>query len=220
MRFLKLPAGRSARTLIGAALLVFAWTVTAFSAAGLARRPGKGTILALVPMGASAERVAALDEIFRTELNLETAVLPALEPVPAAFDKRRKQFIGEKLVEQLHAEHRQLAGTGKVTVIGVTDHDMLTKAIPKWAFAFSVRNESVAVVSTFRMNPRNLGAGMNDAVLQSRLRKMVAKNVGLLLYNLPASSDPHSLLFDGIAGVEELDFIDERFASSGLLPAQ
>jgi len=79
---------------------------------------------------------------------------------------------------------------------------MLTKAIPKWAFAFSVRNESVAVISTFRMNPRNLGAGMNDAVLQSRLRKMVAKNVALLLYNLPASSDPHSLLFDGIDGVE------------------
>ena len=206
------------RVALCAVLLVLTWTVAASSAT--ARRPGKGTVLALVPMGASAERVAALEETFRTELNLETAILPALEPAPAAFDKRRKQFIGEKLVEQLHAEHRQLVGTGKVTVIGVTDQDMLIKAIPKWAFAFSVRNESVAVVSTFRMNPRNLGAGMNDLVLQSRLRKMVAKNVGLLLYNLPPSSDPHSLLFDGINGVEELDFIDERFSSSGLLPAQ
>ena len=49
---------------------------------------------------------------------------------------------------------------------------------------------------------------------------MVAKHVGLMLYGLPASKDPHSLLFSGISGVEQLDFIDARFANSGLLAAQ
>jgi predicted Zn-dependent protease len=216
---LQLPFRRVA---LCAVLLALAWTVAASSAAGPAKRPGKGQVLALVPVGASAERVAALDEIFRTELKLETAILPAIAPDPTALDKRRKQLVAEKLADQIRAEHRHLVSTGRVVVIGVTDQDMFARAFPKRGFAFSHRDSSssIAVVSTFRMDPRNLGTGINDAVLQSRLRKMVAKNVGMLLYGLPASSDPHSLLFSGIDGVDELDFIDERFASSGLLPAQ
>jgi predicted Zn-dependent protease len=214
---LQLPLRRVA---LCAVLLALTWTVAASSAT--ARRPGKGKVLALVPIGASVERVAALDEIFRTELKLETAILPAIEPDAAGVDKRRKQLVAEKLVDQIRTEHRHLVSTGKVVVIGVTDQDMLLRAAPKRAFAFSHRDSSssIAVVSTFRMDPRNLGTGINDAVLESRLRKMVAKNIGMLLYGLPASNDPHSLLFGGIDDVGEIDFIDERFASSGLLPAQ
>jgi predicted Zn-dependent protease len=208
------------RVALCAVLLALAWTVAASSAPG--RRPGKGKVLALVPIGASYERVAALDEVFRTELKLETAILPSIAPNAAAVDKRRKQLMAEKLIDQIRADHRHLVSTGKVFVIGVTDQDMFSRATSKAGFALSHRDfsSSIAVVSTFRMDPRNLGTGINDAVLQARLRKMVAKHVGLLLYGLPASNDPHSLLFDGIDGVEELDFIDERFASSGLLPAQ
>ena len=210
------------RAIFGTAILILSWTAVAVSAPGPARRPGKGMVAAFVPIGASPERVAAVAEIFRTELKLETAILPPMEPEAAALDQRRKQLVGEKVIQQMHTAHRQLVSHGKVILIGITDRDMFIKGDPKLGFAFSVRNtsSSIAVVSSFRMDPRNLGAGINDAVLQSRLRKMVAKHVGLMLYGLPASNDPHSLLFGGILGVEALDFVDERFASSGLLPAQ
>ncbi len=209
------------RAIFGTAILILSWTAVAVSAPGPARRPGKGMVAAFVPIGASPERVAAVAEIFRTELKLETAILPPMEPEAAALDQRRKQLVGEKLVQQILSAHRELVSNGKVVVIGITDQDIFIKGVPNRGFAFSARNtsSSIAVVSSFRMDPRNLGAGINDAVLQSRLRKMVAKHVGLMLYGLPASNDPHSLLFGGILGVEALDFVDESFAHSGLLPA-
>ena len=218
------------RLVFGAAVLILAWTAAAFSAPGPARRPGKGMVAVFLPIGASPERVAAVAENFRTELALETAVLPPMEPESSATDQRRKQLVGERLIQQIHTAHRQLLSHGKVVLIGITERDMLTSAQANAnrttrqtsSFALSVRHtaSSIAVVSTFRMDPRNLGAGINDDVLQSRLRKMVAKHVGLMLYGLPASKDPHSLLFSGISGVEQLDFIDARFANSGLLAAQ
>jgi predicted Zn-dependent protease len=220
------------RLVFGAAVLILAWTAAAFSAPGPARRPAKGMVAVFLPIGASPERVAAVAENFRTELSLETAVLPPMEPESSATDQRRKQLVGERLIQQIHTAHRQLLSHGKVVLIGITERDMLTSAQAKAprspranqtsSFALSVRNtsSSIAVVSTFRMDPRNLGAGINDDVLQSRLRKIVAKHVGLMLYGLPASKDPHSLLFSGISGVEQLDFIDARFANSGLLAAQ
>ncbi len=220
------------RLVFSAVVLILAWTAAAVSAPGPARRPGKGMVAAFLPIGASSERVAAVAENFRTELALEIAVLPPMEPEAAATDQRRKQLVGERLIQQIYTAHRQLLSHGKVVLIGITDRDMLTSAQAKTnrstranqtsSFALSVRNpsSSIAVVSTFRMDPRNLGAGINDEVLQARLRKMVAKHVGLMLYGLPASKDPHSLLFSGISGAEQLDFVDARFESSGLLPAQ
>jgi len=220
------------RLVFGAVVLILSWTAAAASAPGPARRPGKGMVAAFLPIGASLERVAAVAENFRTELALEIAVLPPMEPESYATDQRRKKLVGERLIQQIHTAHRQLLSHGKVVLIGITERDMLTSAQANAnrstrtnqtsSFALSVRStaSSIAVVSMFRMDPRNLGAGINDDVLQSRLRKMVAKHVGLMLYGLPASKDPHSLLFSDISGVEQLDFIDERFAGSGLLPAQ
>ena len=215
------PAMSLRRAIFGTAILILSWTTVAVSAPGPARRPGKGLVVAFLPIGASPERVATLAEIFRIELKLETAILPPMEPDAAALDQRRKQLVGEKVIQQMHNAHRQLVSHGKVILIGITDQDMFIKGVPNVGFAFSVRNtpSSIAVVSTFRMDPRNLGAGINDGVLQSRLRKMVARNVGRMLYGLPASKDPHSLLFNDIPGVEALDFVDESFAYSGLLPA-
>ena len=50
------------RVVFGAAVFILSWTAVAVSAPGPARRPGKGLVVAFLPIGASPERMAAVCE--------------------------------------------------------------------------------------------------------------------------------------------------------------
>jgi hypothetical protein len=41
---------------------------------------------------------------------------------------------------------------------------------------------------------------------------------GVLVYGLSASSDPRSMMFNDILGLEDLDFMDENFNRAGMAP--
>jgi hypothetical protein len=77
----------------------------------------------------------------------------------------------------------------------------------QWRFTFSLRSEEdhFAVVSYARMDPARLGGRTDAERLKTRLRKMVAKNIGIMYYGLPISQDPRSVLYGQIGGVRELD---------------
>jgi predicted Zn-dependent protease len=81
-----------------------------------------------------------------------------------------------------------------------------------WRFAFSWRQEGrFAVVSTARMDPVFFGRKRNDAILESRLRKMITKNIGLMYYGYFQSSDPKSVLYRSVLSIDDLDKIGEDF---------
>jgi len=61
------------------------------------------------------------------------------------------------------------------------------------------------------MNPANLGGAANDVLAESRLRKMVLKNIGVLYYLMPTNHDPQSVLYDDVGAVEDLDNMGEDF---------
>ena len=69
----------------------------------------------------------------------------------------------------------------------------------------------MAVVSTARMNLFYPGESMPIASVSSRLRKMVTKDIGIMYYHREASSNPRSVLYNGILGIEELDQVSEDF---------
>ena len=174
-----------------------------------------------VPLGidVSLPRLHSTAEWFREGLGLDVVVTDRMDPQPAAYDSRRRQFVAEGLVGQL-TTLRQLPAMKSATLIGITDLDMYMAGYPRWQFVFSYRGTSpaAAVVSYARMDPRNFGQRDNEDLLQSRLRKMVAKDIGMLVYGLRATRDPRSLLYNGILGLEELDFVEEDFSRAGIAP--
>jgi predicted Zn-dependent protease len=81
-----------------------------------------------------------------------------------------------------------------------------------WAFGFTYRVENrFAVVSSARMNPIILGRPADPVLLQTRLRKMITKNLGILYFHLPQSNDPSSVLYRSILGIDDLDRVGESF---------
>jgi superkiller protein 3 len=137
-----------------------------------------------------------------------------MQPVPftlATVNKQRQQVIFEEAVALMKLRYPKLAADPNAIVIGLTDEDMYVGK-EKWQYAFAYPKEGrFAVVSSARMNPVNVGAGADEALLEARLRKMVLKEIGVLYYLFPVNHNPQSVMYDSIERVDDLDKMGEDF---------
>ncbi|HSE17950.1 MAG TPA: tetratricopeptide repeat protein [Pyrinomonadaceae bacterium] len=136
------------------------------------------------------------------------------QPVPfvlSTVDKRRQQVIAEEAINLMKLHYPNLASDPNAVVIGLTDEDLFVHR-KEWEWAFSYRMQGrFAVVSSARMNPASFGGAANDVLTESRLRKMVLKNIGALYYFMPLNHDPKSVLYEGVGSVADLDNMGEDF---------
>lgn len=151
---------------------------------------------------------------FEEKYGMRITVLSGLLFDRATYDPARAQTIADELISAVRRRYATLARNGRARVIAVTPYDMYTQEMAKqWRFTFSLRSadDHFAVVSYARMDPARLGERPDAGRLRARLRKMVAKNIGIMYFGLPISQDPMSVLYGQIGGVEELDRMTEYF---------
>jgi predicted Zn-dependent protease len=185
------------------------------SAAAAGRQPAGQSNLYVVGIGSPrpelVERVAA---DMQARLRLSIAVLPALDLDPRAYDAGRTQVIGERLIDAIRYRHPALTSDVRARIVGITAFDMyMDTRRAEWTFAFAVRspNRRIAVISHHRMDPAVLGGAVDDELLRTRLRKMVLKNIGIIYYGLPGNTNPRSVMFNNVLGVDDLDRMTEEF---------
>jgi predicted Zn-dependent protease len=151
----------------------------------------------------------ALSEQYKRKYNLDIQTLSSINLDMSSFDARRNQLVAEEAIRLMKAGNPDLANDSQSILIGLTAQDMYIKNKP-WQFAFSYREgDRFAVVSSGRMNLGLLPAQSNE--FQARVRKMVTKNIGILYFHLPMNSDPRSVLYGNVGGIEELDAMGEEF---------
>jgi tetratricopeptide (TPR) repeat protein len=168
--------------------------------------------LYFVPLGNfSAASLTKLANFCKQKTGITATVTQAVPFALSTIDKRRQQVIAEDAIELIKFRYPNLAADPNAVVIGVTDEDMYTRS-EDWQYAFSYRKGGrFGVVSSARMNPINFGGSANDVLTESRLRKMVLKNIGILFYLYPSNHDPKSVLYDGVEAVADLDNMGEDF---------
>jgi predicted Zn-dependent protease len=171
----------------------------------------RGTLY-LVPILATPDLLDALSAYYQQNLALDVQILPALEPRASTFDPDRRQFVAEELVKQLRTSQGGNSRLG--AVIGVTSKDMYIREL-SWRFAFSLREPPYAVVSYARMDPVVFGRAPDRDLLLKRLRKMVTRNVGIMIFGLPRHADPTNLMYRNVLGVDDLDKLDEDLSRAG-----
>jgi len=146
---------------------------------------------------------------YRNRYGLNLSILPVLPLPRTAFNAERGQFVAEELIrllEQMFLASQLEAGS---TIIALTDQDIYIRGY-KWRYAFSFRVGQLAIISSARMNHRFMDVWPIDPEWQeTRLRKMVTKDIGVLYYHLPLSSHCRSPVFGRIGGPQELDFMGE-----------
>jgi predicted Zn-dependent protease len=169
----------------------------------------------LVPLGDfSPETLDELAIHFERRYGLSADVLRAIDLHEDAVDERRGQYVAEELVRLVWDRYRKEPATHAI-VVAVTSEDMYMRGYADWNFVFGYRwaEGGYGVVSTARMNPVNLGESPNDALLMERLRKVTAKQIGVLYFGLPLSDDPTSVLYTPL-GVDDLDRMGEELPSA------
>ena len=151
---------------------------------------------------------------FQERFGVPITVLPSLSFDRVTFDPVRSQLVADELISAVRIRYPTLARNPRTRVIGITPYDMYMRATQDtWRFTYSLRSheDHFAVVSYARLDPAQLGPPASDELLQSRLRKMLIKNIGIMYFGLPVSEDPRSVLYGNILGAEELDQMSEFF---------
>jgi predicted Zn-dependent protease len=151
---------------------------------------------------------------FHTKFGVSSKVLTPLGFDSLTFDAERSQMSADRLIQAVRYRYPTLVRNDRTRVIAVTPFDMYMEAMrDQWRFTFSLRSSDrrMAVVSYARMDPEKLGGRQDEALLRTRLRKMVTKNIGIICFGLPLSENPRSVLFNNVLGVEDLDRMTEDF---------
>jgi predicted Zn-dependent protease len=173
---------------------------------------GSGKIY-LVPIGDTTPLISAsLLQYYRGKYGLTLDVLPSI-PVPEwARDEARHQVVAEELIEAMRRAYPQQAATTDSILIGVTDEDIYIAELD-WEFAFNFRQaHQTAVISTARLDPVHYGRPAAPEVLETRLRKLLNKNIGISFFGLNLSSDPGSVLYDEVWNMGTLDAMGEDYS--------
>ena len=165
----------------------------------------------LLPFRASPAHLEYLRSYYKQQLDLDIAILLELVPDRAAWEPDRRQWSAEGLAEQV----RHVVGNDDAVVIAVTGEDIYLRSMD-WQFAFTYRADTrIAVVSYARMDWRLMGQRENVDALQRRLRRMVTKDLGVMLYELPLSPNPTSPMYQDIGGLQELEVMGDDLAAAG-----
>jgi len=171
----------------------------------------------IVPLGdVQGLGLDELPEFYRREYGLSVEVLAPISLEPRLRNDSRRQLIFEELTALLHRQLPHLARQKTAFLIGVTDEDMYI-AKQNWNFAYTAydRPNRVGVVSTHRFVPEPMAG--NEKLFRSRIRKMVSRTIGFVVFDLPRSDDPSSVLYKDLYGSSSADLMSERLEGLGAL---
>jgi predicted Zn-dependent protease len=194
--------------LSGGTLLGFG-AASSFTPVPVTSLHGSGHVY-FVPLGRfPAATLDALTGYYRDKYGLSITVLSPVAIPSGARDAGRDQLIAEDAITLMQTNYPELTRDTSAILIGLTTDDMFIRHY-NWKFAFSYREDSrFTVVATSRMR---IGVSFdNEALWEDRLRKMVTKDIGVLYFHLPLSDNPHSVLYNNVGGLEELDTMGEDF---------
>ena len=162
--------------------------------------------LYLIPIGLSeSESLDWAPRYYKAKLGIDAVVLPPASLDPKLEDPERHQLNADRCVDFLSQLHPDLARDPFAILIGVTSRDMF---IPDFAleYAENLRTEGrFAIVSSARLHPPSLMEKWNPEWLNSRLEKILTKNIAILYFELPMSDDYTSLLSAGVLSGLEID---------------
>lgn len=166
-----------------------------------------------VPIGkAPAAEMDDLVGYYREKFGIEIKVLPAVLPKRDDIDPARQQLIAENAIVTMLGAYPEYAGNSSFILIGITAQDIYPREVG-WRFTFGWRDgkQHAAIASTARMGLHYYGEPADEATVLKRLRKVITKDIGILVLDKHVNDNPRSVLYNGIAGIQELDQVGEDF---------
>ena len=162
----------------------------------------------LIPFAGFSEQAASQ---FANGLSRELGIVvkaTGAMPLPSgAKDADRDQFIADRLYPSLRKFCSTLRDTTAQTAyIGIIADDMYPEG-STWNYCFALNfGDRVSVVATDRLLPHGvLSRKEAGRIYGERLYKLLKRTIGLQYFGYERSSDPRSVLFSPLMGLDALD---------------
>jgi len=164
----------------------------------------------LIPLGLDdSEPLDWAPAYYNAKFGIDVVLLPAVPLTEKLVDPKRRQVDSESCVEYLRRLYPELDADPSTLLIAVTSRDVYIPSF-NWAYAENYRYDGrFAVVSYARLRPPAIMSRWNPEWLHSRLQKILTKNIAMLYFDLPMSSDYTSLLSGGVLSGSEVDLMGE-----------
>jgi len=158
-----------------------------------------------VPLGLNeGESLDWAPAYYKGRLGVDVVVLPPAPLDPKLMDLERNQLNADKCFDFMGQQHPEIAGDPSSLLIAVTSTDLYIPSLG-WSYAENSRRDSrYAIISSARLHPPLLGL-WNPEWLNSRVQKLLTKNIGILYFDLPMSADYTSLLSSGVLSGIQID---------------
>lgn len=155
-----------------------------------------------------------LPEFYRSRHGISVQLLDPLPLDPKARNVARKQLIFEELTDLMQARYPQLAKDKSAFFIGITDEDLYIRDFTG-SFTYTAYHEfyRTGVISSARFIPHPLAG--NEKLLRARIRKLVGRTMGFIVFDLPRSNDPSSLMYRDLYGSASVDLMSDSFEGLG-----
>jgi len=165
----------------------------------------------LLPLGLDvSEPLDWAPAYYKAKFGVDVVVLPSAPLTEHLINPNRKQVDSEAAVEYLRNLYPKLDADPSAILFAVTSKDIYIPSY-NWDYAQNYRDGArFAVVSSARLHPPAFMASWNPEWVHSRLQKMLTKNIAMLYFDLPLSSDYTSLLSGGVLLGPQIDFIGGR----------
>ncbi len=182
------------------------------------KEPDRKADIYFLPVGPLPRRhLAAVETYFRTHTRLNIAVLPMVPVSPEMLDSQRNQLVAEKVITAVLGSLPKITMNPRAVVIGITPMDLFTLE-QNWKYIYAKREGShCTVISSARMTLDAAGNRTDEATYLARIRKMVAKTIGLQYYGLDTNWDHASVMYGNVHGMPDLDKINEDTISRDIL---
>lgn len=160
----------------------------------------------LIPLGlVEGESLEWAPRYYKSKLGIDVSVLPPLSPEADIIDSKRNQINAENCFDFLQRKYPLLARDPSAILIAVTSSDMYIRSY-SWDYAQNFRSVGrFAVISSARIHPLTFMQHLNHEWLNSRLEKLLTKNLAILYFDLPLTNDYTSVLSSGVLSGFEID---------------
>jgi YD repeat-containing protein len=164
----------------------------------------------ILPIGFSKrESLDWAPAYYKAKLGINVVVLPPIPLDPKLIDPVRKQLNADDCLDYLPKSQPQISRDPSAILIGVTSHDMYIPEYVEqfgWRYSENLRaGDRFALISSARLRPSSIPDKQNPEWQSSRLQKLLTKNLLVLYFNLPLSSDDTSALRGGLQSGKEID---------------
>jgi YD repeat-containing protein len=160
----------------------------------------------LLPIGPSVgESLDWVPAYYKAKLGIDVTVLSRVPLDPRITDPQFQKVDAESCIDFFEKVHPELVRDPRALIIGTVANDIV---IPGWFYDHTQNYRSdgrFGIVSIGRIRPEGPLGRLNPEWLNSRVQKLITKNLIVLYYGYPLSADMTSALSGGVPSGADLD---------------